>query len=98
MTNHKGKEIKMDETEYYPKKSRKPLQAIRHFRFECMGWDRLYKDSGKPYEDVKDCPDEMCPLFDFRLGKNPYLKGKSRGNLEALKKARETLQLARQNQ
>ena len=57
---------------YYPKKSKRPLQAIRYFCFECMGWDRRSKDSGKPFEDVRHCTDDMCPLFDFRFGKNPF--------------------------
>ena len=74
---------------YYPKKSKRPLQAIRYFCFECMGWDRRYRDSGKPFEDVKQCPDEMCPLFDFRMGKNPFYNTKNfKGNLDALRKAR----------
>ena len=65
-------EAKMEEVKYYPKKSKKPLRAIRYFCFECMGWDRRYKDSGKPFEDVKGCTDKMCPLFDFRMGRNPF--------------------------
>ena len=73
---------------YYPKKVRTPLKAIRLQCFECMGWDRRLKDSGKPFDDVKNCTDPMCPLFDFRFGKNPFLKG-GPGNIEALKKARE---------
>jgi len=59
-------------TKYYPKKSEKPLKAIRYFCFECMGWDRRKKDSDKPIDDVAGCTDPMCPLFDFRFGKNPY--------------------------
>ena len=72
----------------YPKKSKKPLQAIRYFCFECMGWDRRYEDSGRPIEDVKHCTDPMCPLFDFRLGKNPFHKHK--GNTESLNNYRKT--------
>jgi hypothetical protein len=77
----------------WPKKSKKPLRAIRYFCFECMGWDRRYKDSGKPYDDVKMCTDPRCPLYEFRFGKNPYLKG-GKGNPEALKKAREALKVS----
>ena len=73
---------------YYPKKARTPLKAIRLFCLECMGWDRTKSKSDKPFEDVKNCTDPMCPLFDFRFGKNPFLKG-GPGNIEALKKARE---------
>ena len=71
----------------YPKKSRKPLRSIRLFCFECMGWDRRQRDSGKPFDDVKDCTDLDCPLYDFRFGKNPFLP-RGKGNPEALKKAR----------
>ena len=81
---------------YYPKKSKRPLRAIRYFCFECMGWDRLSKDSGKPFEDVKNCTDDICPLYEFRFGKNPHLKG-GKGNLEALQKARESLKLSIRN-
>ena len=57
---------------YFPKKSKSPAKAIRLFCFECNGWDRRKKDSGKPFEFVKECVDPMCPLFDFRFGKNPF--------------------------
>ena len=66
----------------YPKKSKSPIKAIRLFCFECMGWDRRYKDSGKPIEDVKYCTDDMCPLFEFRFGKNPYRKMPSRAKVK----------------
>lgn len=72
---------------YFPKKHKSPAKAIRLFCFECNGWDRRKKDSGKPFEFVKDCLDPMCPLFDFRFGKNPFRKG-GKGNIDALKKAR----------
>ena len=76
---------------YYPKKSKSPLKAIRLNCFECAGWDRRYKDSGKPFEDVKLCTDELCPLFDFRFGKNPFVKRvASERSLEALRKGRES--------
>jgi len=70
----------------YPKKSRKPLRAIRYFCFECMGWDRRSQNYKKPIDDVAKCVDEMCPLYDFRFGKNPFLKGRTKGNPEALKR------------
>ena len=74
---------------YYPKKSKRPVTAIRYFCFECMGWDRRSKDSGKPFEDVKGCTDEMCPLYDFRFGKNPFVKRKiSQKTIDALKEGR----------
>jgi hypothetical protein len=66
----------------YPKKAKTPLKAIRLFCFECMGISRTIPlgRAKKPIDDVKECTDEMCPLFEFRLGKNPYLKGKKGGN------------------
>ena len=74
---------------YYPKKSQKPLQAIRYFCFECMGWDRRSPDSGKPFEAVKNCTDTMCPLYDFRFGKNPFIKREiSEEHLKALQRGR----------
>ena len=82
-----------DGERYYPKKARKPLRAIRYFCFECMGWDRRSPDSGKPFEDVKNCTDPMCPLYEFRFGKNPYLKG-GKGNVTALKKYAEAKKLS----
>ena len=69
----------------FPKKSKKPLRAIRYFCFECMGWDRRYRNSQKPIDAVAECSDGMCPLYDFRFGKNPFLRGRSKGNPEALK-------------
>ena len=40
-----------------------PLKAIRCFCIECMGGQ---------VTDVKDCTTKTCPLYDFRMGKNPY--------------------------
>ena len=42
------------------------------------------RNEPKPYEDVKGCTAPDCPLYDFRLGKNPYLY-KGKGNPDALK-------------
>jgi hypothetical protein len=62
----------------YPKKSKSPLRSIRLFCAECQGSSRTKK---KVEQDailrIKDCPDEMCPLYDFRMGKNPHLKRQS---------------------
>ena len=30
---------------------------------------------------VLECPSIMCPLYSFRMGKNPYLKGKLKSGL-----------------
>ena len=40
-----------------------PVKAIRAFCMECS--------NGQPSE-IKDCPVTKCPLYPFRLGKNPY--------------------------
>jgi hypothetical protein len=58
---------------YYPRKVKSPLKAIRHFCFSCMGMDRRDKKPEHPYDDVKGCTDPICPLFDFRTGKNPFM-------------------------
>lgn len=42
---------------------RNPVKAIRAFCLEC---------SGDSPAEVKSCPVEKCPLYPFRLGKNPY--------------------------
>jgi hypothetical protein len=74
---------------FYPKKSRRPLKAIRYFCLECHGWDRRRKDSGRPIEEVRNCLDELCPLYDFRFGRNPHLKG-GKGNPKALEDYRKS--------
>ena len=80
----------MKKNQYFPKKSNLPLRSIRYFCFECMGWDRRSKDSGKPFDDVKACTDEICPLYDFRFGKNPFhtKRSLSHEHLNALQKGR----------
>lgn len=57
---------------YYPKKAKSPAKAIRFACMECMGWDRTKSESDRPFDDIRDCTDPMCPLFDFRFGKNPF--------------------------
>lgn len=57
---------------YYPKKAKTPQKAIKLFCRECMGMDRREKAQIANVELVRDCVDPMCPLFDFRLGKNPF--------------------------
>ena len=83
---------------YYPKKSKRPLKAIRLNCFECMGMSRTKKDPEKPFEDVKLCTDELCPLFDFRFAKNPFLKPRiTQKTLDALEKGRIGLKSSREN-
>jgi len=61
---------------YYPKKAKTPQTAIKLFCRECLGMDRRKKTKTENYELVRECTDPMCPLYDFRLGKNPFLSGK----------------------
>jgi hypothetical protein len=73
---------------YYAKKSKTPARAIRLFCYECMGADRRKKqiDLSAGYQ-IKNCTDFMCPLFEFRFGKNPHVNRK--GNIEHLSSMRE---------
>lgn len=52
-----------------------PVKAVRAFCLECSG--------GSPAE-VKSCPREVCPLFPFRLGKNPYRQRREMSEEEKL--------------
>jgi len=71
---------------YFDVKRRK--DAIRAFCLECMGAGRETENPAMPYQYVIDCPAILCPLYNFRQGKNPFSKIK--GNVEALNKYRET--------
>ena len=42
-----------------------PMQAIRAKCMEC---------SNDSFKEIKLCPITACPLYDFRLGKNPNIK------------------------
>lgn len=56
-----------------------PLRAIRLKCLDCCVGSSL---------EVKLCTAEDCPLYLFRFGRNPALKGTrkgNKGNLEALK-------------
>jgi hypothetical protein len=57
---------------FYPRKEKGPAKAIRKFCLECVGMDRREKSPERPFEDVNKCTDPVCPLFDFRIGKNPF--------------------------
>ena len=59
-------------TKFYPRKATKPLKAIRLFCFECMGMSRISRKPKAPFEDVRKCTDDLCPLFEWRFGSNPY--------------------------
>ena len=68
-------------------KSTSPLDAIKDFCMECCGYQR---------DEVKTCSAPMCPLYDFRFGKNPYRKTKDYTE-EELEKMRERIANARAN-
>ena len=53
-----------------------PLKAIKQWCFEC---------SGRTYKEVRLCPNTHCPLYCYRFGKNPKMKGRSGGNPEIYK-------------
>lgn len=62
-----------------------PLKAIKAKCMDC---------TCQQYNEVKFCTIENCPLFPFRLGKNPYSKremteDQRRAAAERLRKARE---------
>jgi len=44
-----------------------PIKAIRYQCMECTGWSP---------NTIKECGDELCPLYPFRMGKNPSRKRK----------------------
>lgn len=49
------------------------LKTIKAYCLHCVG----YKS-----EEVKNCTGKDCPVFPFRLGRNPYLKGGSTDHLK----------------
>ena len=63
-----------------------PMKAIRAKCLDCCCDQR---------EEVKLCPATTCPLYPFRLGKNPHRKARTfteeqkKAAAERLKKARE---------
>jgi hypothetical protein len=59
---------------YYPKKAKSPLSAIKFFCRECMGMDRTKPGKVENAVLVRECCDPMCPLYDFRMGQNPFLR------------------------
>ncbi len=61
-------------TKLYPAKATKPLKAIRLFCGECMGMDRRKKKKTYPLTDVAGCTDELCPLYEWRFGKHPFVR------------------------
>ena len=74
------------ENEILKSKANSPQKAIVNFCISCMGYHKTW---------VKECTATTCPLYEFRLGKNPYRKTReySEEELQELKdrakKARE---------
>ncbi len=56
-------------------KTMTPLRAIRANCLNCMGG---------LISEVRRCPSEDCPLYQYRFGKNPKRKGQ--GNIANLRK------------
>lgn len=48
-------------------RGRPSVKTIRKFCLECMGDHHSF---------IPDCPSRYCPLYPFRMGKIPSLKGK----------------------
>ena len=59
--------VEKTENEIINKKPNTPQKAIVDFCISCMGYHKSY---------VKDCSATKCPLYEFRLGKNPYRKSR----------------------
>jgi len=64
----------------------KGFKALKQIKKYCL-WC-----CNEQINEVKLCPDKICPLWPYRFGHNPSLKGK-RGNPEALKKWQEEKRL-----
>lgn len=63
-----------------------PVKAIRkHCLEDCSGGSR---------HEVRNCIDEMCPLWPYRLGRNPARAGVG-GNPGAKRKANSSYELSR---
>lgn len=61
----------------------KHLSAIKSIRKYCLDC------SCQSIKEVRDCVIPECPLYPYRMGRNPNIKpGTRKGNPEALKKAR----------
>ena len=69
------------------KKITSVLKAVRAKCLDCCCW--------QPNE-VKQCPATQCPLYDFRMGKNPFRKKKEYSE-EQLKTMRERMLQNRKN-
>ena len=80
-------EVETD-TEEENSKAMTPMKAIRAKCLDCCGGQ---------YTEVKQCPCTNCPLYDFRLGKNPNRKPRNltEEQREALRERARKAQAAR---
>lgn len=67
------------------KKITSPIKAIRAYCLDC---------SNNQPKEIRECPIVKCPLYDFRMGANPFEKKKltpeqKKKVAERLKKGRE---------
>ena len=62
-----------------------PLQAIRYNCRECYGMSPQW------VEEIRECPSEMCPLYPFRMGKDPGRKPASAKKRESARKSMRNL-------
>ena len=49
-------------------KQKSPIRAIRMMCVECNGGSSIQDCK----ELIRDCAATACPLYEFRMGKNPY--------------------------
>ena len=56
---------------YKPRQLTSPVKAIREMCIECMGG----RGAGQNYSKmIEDCSSLHCGLYNFRFGKNPFVK------------------------
>ena len=56
-------------------KGRPSVKTIRKFCLECQGGDKHRKVQAQEVRHgVENCAASNCPLYPFRLGKNPHFK------------------------
>lgn len=81
-------ELEDTEAEEENTKVMTPMKAIRAKCLDCCGGQ---------YSEVKMCPCTNCPLYDFRLGKNPNRKPRNltEEQREALRERARKAQAAR---
>lgn len=69
MVDDMDEEVTVDESEETSdvrgKEVTSPLKAIRAFCIDCQGG---------AVREIKSCTAPKCPLYAFRMGKNPYRK------------------------